>query len=456
MTRTEHDSLGKVEVPEDKLWGAQTQRSLENFKIGEEVFPPIFIKNYAILKKAAAFANKEVGGLSAELADRIALACDSIIKGELPDEFPLKIWQTGSGTQTNMNLNEVIANKCAQLANEDFNKKSVHPNDHVNKSQSSNDSFPVAMAMSSVEATGQFMMEAKKLIDSFYAKAREFDGEIKIGRTHLMDAVPMSCGQEFDAWGAQLEQALNRVEAAKKEVLSLPLGGTAIGTGLNASEEFSKSAVAKINELTGESFELVKNKFSKIAAHDDIANLSAAFRNFAQAFHKIANDIRLLGSGPRCGLSELLLPENEPGSSIMPGKVNPTQCEAATMVCAQVMGNDAAVSFGAANGQLQLNTYKPLIARNTLDSARLLKDMCLSFRIHCLDGIKINSEKLKIYNENSLMLVTALTPKLGYEKCSKIAQKAYQNGTTIREEVLREGLMSEEDFEKAVDLKILI
>lgn len=455
MARIESDSLGKVEVPEDKLWGAQTQRSLENFKIGQDTFPFVLIKNFAILKKSAAIVNGKKGEISKDKADLISSACDEIISGKLGDNFPLKVWQTGSGTQTNMNLNEVIANKAALLANKEIGKNFIHPNDEVNRGQSSNDTFPTAMQMACVEAAEEFVSFANDLIKTLGKKEKAFRGQVKIGRTHLMDAVPMTVGQEFSAWKAQLEQAVSRIELAIDDVKTLPIGGTAIGTGLNASKDFDENIVKQINKITGNNFRTIENKFSKIAAHDDIASLSSALKNYSLALMKLANDIRWLGSGPRCGLAELLLPANEPGSSIMPGKVNPTQCEAVTMVCAQVVGNDTAVTIGAGHGQLQLNAFKPLMVHNTLSSIELLKDAGESFRVNCLEGIEINKAKLEEYLERSLMLVTALTPILGYEKCSKIAQAAYKNGTTIREEVLSEKLMSEDEFNKATDLSTL-
>lgn len=456
MSRTEVDSLGKVEIPEDKYWGAQTQRSLENFAIGDDRFPEVFIKNYAILKKAAALANKKIGKLEAKQSELIAKACDEIIEGKLASHFPLKVWQTGSGTQTNMNLNEVISNRASELGGASIGDKLVHPNDHVNMGQSSNDTFPTVMQMSATEALKSAIPAIDALTESLDKKAEEFKGIVKIGRTHLMDAVPMTVGQEFSAWAKQLKDAKRTIEQAAASVRELPIGGTAIGTGLNASDEFTTEIILRLNELTGEEFSSCENKFVKIAAHDDLAALSSSLKIYALAFTKVANDVRLLGSGPRCGLAELLLPENEPGSSIMPGKVNPTQCEAVTMVCAQVVGNDAAISFGAASGQFQLNAYKPLIIHNLLHSIRLLTDASSSFEKNCVSGLQVNKKTVQSYLEGSLMLVTALAPKLGYETCSKIAQAAYRNGTTIKEEAVSKGLVTEKEFDEIVDAKKMI
>lgn len=461
MSRYETDSLGKVKIPKHALWGAQTQRSLKNFEIGADVFPFIFIKNYAILKKAAAHANFRVGKLDESKAALIQKVCDEIIEGKHRDQFPLKVWQTGSGTQTNMNLNEVIANRASLLDGKGIDigieNRVLHPNDDVNMSQSSNDTFPTVMQMSAVEAFESAISKMMSLADGLEHKAQEFHEKVKIGRTHLMDAVPMRVGQEFGAWASQLKHGIAHVQESARELYRLPIGGTAIGTGLNASDEFTKEVLSSINSLTGRcgksgsEFLSCENKFSKIAAHDDLAVFSAAFKSFAISLMKVANDIRLLGSGPRCGLGELILPANEPGSSIMPGKVNPTQCEAITMVCAQVIGNDVAISFGASHGQFQLNAYKPLIIHNLLHSIELIGSSCHSFEKHCVEGIALNEARLKELMESSLMIVTALTPVLGYEKCSKIAQKAYQNGTNIREEVLAEDLMSAARFDSLVN-----
>jgi len=453
MQRTEKDSMGEVQISQDKYWGAQTQRSLENFPIGQETFPFEFIQNYAYLKKACARANETLGKLDSNKASSISNACDEVIEGKFNKHFPLKVWQTGSGTQTNMNVNEVVSNRATELMGGKLGDKLVHPNDHVNMSQSSNDTFPTVMQMSCiVQIKKRLIPSIENLINSIRSKSKEFNEEIKIGRTHLMDAVPMTCGQEFSTWACQLEQSLDGVKSSLSWVSELPIGGTAIGTGLNASNEFSKLVVENLNSYLGLKFAPLDNKFSKIASHDDLLHLSGCLKTIASALIKVANDVRLLGSGPRCGLAELLLPENEPGSSIMPGKVNPTQCEAMTMVCAQVVGNDAAVSFGAMHGQLQLNAYKPLMIHNILNSIRLLSDGAESFDSRCIQGIKINTPRLLEYREKSLMIVTALAPKIGYEKAAEIAHNAYENGTTIMEETLKQELMSESEFRSQVDL----
>lgn len=452
MPRFESDSLGKVEIPEKAYWGAQTQRSLQNFAIGDAVFPRVFIKNYALLKKACALANEKTGALDSDKASWIAQACDEIIDGALEGNFPLKVWQTGSGTQTNMNLNEVIANRASELGGGKKGSALVHPNDHVNRSQSSNDTFPTVMQMSAVEAFEETRESMESLIAALEVKERDFKDLVKIGRTHLMDAVPMTVGQEFSAWAGQLKSAWAHAEVTAELVYELPIGGTAIGTGLNATEEFVEEVVANIRSLTAKDFFSAENKFVKIAAHDDLAALHAALKGAAMVLMKVANDIRLLGSGPRAGLFELSLPANEPGSSIMPGKVNPTQCEAMTMVCAQVIGNDTAIAFGASHGQFQLNAYKPLIIHNLLTSLRLLTDACASFDKNCVQGIQVNEERLAFYLGRSLMIVTALTPVIGYEKSSKVAQAAFAKGTTIREEVLEAGLLEAEEFDRLIDL----
>lgn len=457
MSRIETDSLGEVSISENAYWGAQTERSLKNFAIGEDKFPKVFIKNYALLKKIAAQANLVAKDLSDKKAKLIMQACDEILKGEYDDQFPLSIWQTGSGTQTNMNLNEVIANLASELAGKELGSKYIHPNDDVNKGQSSNDSFPTAMQMSIVELLeSDFLPAAKALILALKNKAEEFKSILKIGRTHLMDAVPMTCTQEFEAWACLLEEALININHSQKWLLELPIAGTAIGTGINCSKNFGKDFIEILNGCTGLAFTQAENKFSKISAHDNVAAISANLKIFAGSLNKVANDIRWLGSGPRCGLSELLLPENEPGSSIMPGKVNPTQCEAVSMLCGQVYGNDAAVSFGAANGQLQLNTYKPMMLYNVIHSIRLLSDGMMSFNNHCIMGLKLNKNKIDHYLERSLMVVTALVPKIGYEKASKVAQQAYKSNSTVKEEVLKQGLMSSDEFESLSNFERLV
>ena len=452
MYRIEKDSMGEVKISQDKYWGAQTQRSLENFPISNETFPNEFIHNYAHLKKACAKANESLGKLDEKKSQAICEACDEIIDGRFDEHFPLKVWQTGSGTQTNMNVNEVIANRATELLGGGLGDKLVHPNDDVNMGQSSNDTFPTAMQISAaLSCRSNLIPSLKSFESSLTRKAEEFKNEYKIGRTHLMDAVPMTVGQEFGTWASQVKQARESLEHIIAWCEELPIGGTAIGTGLNTSRSFSSLVVEELNESLGADFTASSNKFSKIASHDDLLGLSGSLKICASTLMKIANDIRLLGSGPRCGLSELLLPENEPGSSIMPGKVNPTQCEAMSMACAQVVGNDCAISFGAMHGHLQLNAYKPLILHNILKSIRLLNDSVSSFEKRCLKGIKLNQNKLKQYKENSLMIVTALAPKIGYEKASKIAHNAYENETSIWEEVEKEGLMELKDFQAIID-----
>ncbi|MBC75623.1 MAG: fumarate hydratase, class II [Halobacteriovoraceae bacterium] len=454
MHRIEKDSMGELKISQEKYWGAQTQRSLENFPISNETFPSEFIHNYAHLKKACAKANESLGRLDSKKSQAIGDACDEIIDGKFDEHFPLKVWQTGSGTQTNMNVNEVVANRATELLGGKLGQKLVHPNDDVNMGQSSNDTFPTVMQISAALKCRLSLIPSLKSFErSLSLKAEEFSKEHKIGRTHLMDAVPMTVGQEFSAWASQVDQAREGLEKLVPWCEELPIGGTAIGTGLNTSKSFSELVVEELNEYLGADFRSCPNKFSKIASHDDLLGLSGALKVCASTLMKIANDIRLLGSGPRCGLAELLLPENEPGSSIMPGKVNPTQCEAMTMACAQVIGNDVAVSFGGMHGQLQLNAYKPLIIHNVLKSADLLNDAVSSFERRCLKGIRLNKLRLQQYRENSLMVVTAIAPKIGYEKASKIAHNAYENETSIWDEVKKEGLMSLEEYEAIVNFE---
>ncbi len=450
--RIEYDTLGEVQVPADKLWGAQTQRSLQNFKIGGHRMPREVIYALAIAKKAAALTNAELGVLPEDKAKIIAEVCDEILSGALDEHFPLVVWQTGSGTQTNMNLNEVIANRANQKLGQPLGtKKPIHPNDDVNKSQSSNDVFPTAMHIAAYLAVRDRLLPAlDKLATALEDKANAFMPIIKVGRTHLMDAVPIRLGQEFSGYAHQVRTAKQDIERTLEEVRELPLGGTAVGTGLNAPKGFAEKVAAKIAELTGAPFITAPNKFAALAAHDPLVSLSGALKRTAVALMKIANDIRLLGSGPRAGLAELNLPENEPGSSIMPGKVNPTQSEAMTMVCCQVIGNDAAITCGAFQGHLELNVFKPLIIHNLLESIRLLADACHSFTDNCVVGIEPNLPVIRRHLERSLMMVTALNPIIGYEKAAKIAQKAHKEDKTLKEAALELGYLTAEEFDKYV------
>lgn len=449
--RVEVDSLGEVQVPQDRYWGAQTQRSLENFKIGGDRFPREMIRALGILKKSAAKTNAELGLLAQDKADAIMKAADEVIEGQLDDHFPLVVWQTGSGTQTNMNSNEVIANRACELMGKERGSKAVHPNDDVNKAQSSNDTFPTAMHIAVAERlVHRFLPALEALTTSFEKKMRSFEGITKIGRTHLMDATPLTLAQEFSAYVTQLKHAQDRVKANLPFVFELALGGTAVGTGLNTHPDFPEKAARAIAQETGLKFTSAKNKFEALSAHDALVELSGTLKTIACSYMKIANDLRLLGSGPRSGIGELNLPANEPGSSIMPGKVNPTQSEAATMVCAQVIGNDMAVAVGGSNGHFQLNVFKPVIVFNVLNSIRLLADSFDCFREKCVDGVEANRENIKKHLENSLMLVTALNPHIGYDKAAKIAKTAYENGTTLKEEALRLGYLSAEEFDQYV------
>lgn len=449
--REEKDTLGIVKVPSDKLWGAQTQRSLQNFKIGGEVFPFEFIKAFMILKKAAALTNQQLQLLSKEKAEAIVKACDEVLSGKHQDQFPLVVWQTGSGTQTNMNVNEVLANRACQILGETLPSQKVHPNDDVNKGQSSNDSFPTAMHIAVYQVLeSQLFPALKRLQAELEKKSQEFSQIVKIGRTHLMDATPLSLGQEFSGFTQQIKFAQERIKNNLLHLSYLAQGGTAVGTGLNCHPDFAKLFCSEVSKLTGLPFLTAPNKFEALATHDTLVELSGSLNTLAVSLMKIANDIRLLGSGPRAGLSELLLPENEPGSSIMPGKVNPTQSEALAMVCAQVMGNHVAVTVGGMQGHLQLNVFKPLIIANILRSVRLLADACESFTENCLSGILANSRQIAKHVESSLMLVTALNPAIGYEKAALIAKTAHKNGTTLREEAVKLGLLSGEEFDKLV------
>lgn len=453
--RIEKDTMGEVKVPADKYWGAQTERSRNNFKIGPEASMPLEIINaFGYLKKAAAFANCELGVLSTDKRDLIARACDEIIAGKLNQEFPLVIWQTGSGTQSNMNANEVIAYRAHVLSGGKLSdeKKVLHPNDDVNKSQSSNDTYPTAMHIAAYKQVSEITLPGlQKLRNSLDKKAKAYTSIIKTGRTHFMDATPLSLGQEFSGYVQQIDNSIRALTCAQEVVRELALGGTAVGTGLNTPKGYDVLVAKKIAEFTGFPFVTAPNKFESLAAHDAMVELSGALKRTAVSLMKIANDIRMLSSGPRCGIGEIIIPDNEPGSSIMPGKVNPTQPEALTMVCAQVIGNDVAVSVGGSMGHFELNVFKPLIAANVLQSARLIGDACVSFTEKCADGIEPNLPMLKQHLENSLMLVTALNTHIGYENAAKIAKKAHKENKTLREAALELGLLTNEQFDAWVD-----
>ena len=451
-TRTESDTMGKLEVSADRYWGAQTERSLHHFRIGGERFPRELIRAFGILKKACAVVNRDRGALAAEKAKAIIQAADEVVAGSLDDHFPLSVWQTGSGTQTNMNVNEVIANRAIEILGGQMGSKNpIHPNDDVNMSQSSNDTFPTAMHIAAVEQIRHRLVPAvRKLRDTLDRKAREFSGIVKIGRTHLQDAVPMTLGQEISGWVSQLDHCLVHLEAAMPHLEELAIGGTAVGTGMNAPADFGPKVSAEIAKLTGLPFVTAPNKFEALAAHDALVHAHGAVRTLAAAEMKIANDIRWLASGPRSGLAELRIPENEPGSSIMPGKVNPTQSEALTMVCAQVFGNDVAVTVGGASGNFELNVFKPLIIANFLRSVRLLADATESFEEHCARGIEPDHEKIRGHVDRSLMLVTALAPRIGYDKAAEIAKKAHKEGTTLKVAALALGYLTAEEFDRDV------
>ena len=451
-TRTETDSMGAIEVPADRYYGAQTARSLIYFDIGRDVMPPELIRALGILKKAAALVNRNLGKLSEEKCQFIARASDEVISGKLDDHFPLRIWQTGSGTQTNMNANEVISNRAIEMAGGQMgSKQPVHPNDDVNMSQSSNDTFPTAMSIAAATELEQTLLpQVQHLRDALEAKRAEFANIVKIGRTHLQDATPLTLGQEFSGYVSLLDSDLGRLRYVLPGLSALAIGGTAVGTGLNAHTEFAERAARKIAELTSQPFTSHPNKFAALSAHDELVMGSGALKTLAGSLMKIANDIRWLGSGPRCGLGELALPENEPGSSIMPGKVNPTQCEALTMVCVQVMGNDAAIGFAGSQGNFELNVFKPVMIFNFLNSVRLLAGACRSFAVHCVEGLGANRERIEDYVKHCLMLVTALNPKIGYDNAAKIAKTALKEGTTLREATLKLGLLSGAEFDEAV------
>ncbi|WP_245259120.1 class II fumarate hydratase [Salinarimonas rosea] len=451
-TRTETDTFGPISVPAIRYWGAQTQRSLENFRIGEERMPAPLVRALGLVKQAAAMANKELGELSPEIADAVADAAADVAQGKLDDEFPLVVWQTGSGTQSNMNANEVIANRANEaLGHPRGGKHPVHPNDHVNRGQSSNDTFPTAMHVAAVlEITNRLIPALQHLHDALAAKADDFAEVVKIGRTHMQDATPVTLGQEFGGWAAQVQLGIARIEATLPSLLDLAQGGTAVGTGLNAHPEFAERFAMTIADLTGLPFLSAANKFEALACHDSLVFAHGALTAMAAALFKIANDVRLLGSGPRSGLGEIALPENEPGSSIMPGKVNPTQAEALTMVCAQVTGNNATIALAGTQGHLELNVFKPVIANAFLQSVRLLSDAAISFTDKCVVGIEPRRERIADLLERSLMLVTALAPKIGYDAAAKIAKAAHANGTTLREEALASGTVTEAEFDALV------
>jgi fumarate hydratase class II len=450
--RIEKDTMGEIKVPSDKYYGAQTARSLMNFKIGGDRFPRELIRALGILKKAAALTNKELGTLPAEKADLIIKAADEVIEGKLDEHFPLVVWQTGSGTQTNMNSNEVISNRAIEMAGGELgSKKPIHPNDDVNKAQSSNDTFPTAMHIAAVEEIHRRLIPmVTKLRDALQKKSNEYKEIIKIGRTHLMDAVPLTLGQEFGGYAQMLTNGLERINAALPRLYELALGGTAVGTGLNTHPQFAVKSAEHIAKITALKFVTARNKFEALAGHDSMVEFSGVLKTLAASLMKIANDIRFLGSGPRCGLGELNLPANEPGSSIMPGKVNPTQSEAMTMVCAQVFGNDVSVNVGGATGHFELNVFKPVIIFNVLNSIRLISDACESFTDNCVVGIEANGSNIQKHLENSLMLVTALNPHIGYDNAAKVAKKAHAENKTLKEAVVELGLLTAEKFDEVV------
>ena len=450
--RVETDSMGEIQVPSDKYYGAQTARSLHHFRIGGERMPRELIRAFGILKKASALVNVELGLLPKDKGELIAKVCDEVIAGKLDDHFPLVIWQTGSGTQTNMNVNEVVSNRAIELSGGVMgSKKPIHPNDDVNKAQSSNDTFPTAMHIAAVEEIHRRLLPmVAQLRDTLDRKAKAFDKVVKIGRTHLMDAVPLTLGQEFSGYVQQLTNGLERINGSLTRLYPLALGGTAVGTGLNTHPEFAVKAAKSIAQLTGKPFVTAPNKFEALATHDAMVECSGAMKTLACSLNKIANDIRWLASGPRCGIGEITIPENEPGSSIMPGKVNPTQSEAMTMVCTQVIANDVAVNIGGASGNFELNVFKPVIIHNLLQSIRLLADSCEMFNEHCAVGIEANDPVIKQLLDKSLMLVTALNPYIGYDNAAKVAKKAHKEGTTLKEAAVSLGLMTAEEFDQRV------
>lgn len=457
-TRVESDSMGKIDVPADKYWGAQTQRSIGHFAIGRDVMPKELIHAFGILKKAAAMINCELGLMDEETKKLIVKAADEVISGKFDDQFPLRVWQTGSGTQTNMNVNEVISNRAIEMANGVIgSKKPVHPNDHVNQSQSSNDTFPTAMHIAAAQAVVEVLLPAiQELRDGLAAKQKAFDHIVKTGRTHLQDAVPLTLGQEFSGYVAQLDAAMDNIKKTLPGLYELAIGGTAVGTGLNTHPQFAEKTAAKIAELTGLPFVSAPNKFAALAAHDAFVFAHGALKTLACALMKIANDVRWLGSGPRCGLGELILPANEPGSSIMPGKVNPTQSEAMTMVCVQVMGHDAAIGFADSQGNFELNVFKPVIIHNFMNSVRLLSDSARMFNKYCVQGLEADERAISVSVNNSLMLVTALAPKIGYDKAAEIAHKAWHDGTSLLDATLALGYLNEQEFKEWVRPETMI
>jgi fumarate hydratase class II len=450
-TRTETDSMGAIEVPADRYWGAQTERSLHHFNIGDDRMPREMIRALGILKKAAAQVNEELGKLPADKATLIIQACDEVIEGKLDSHFPLRVWQTGSGTQTNMNANEVISNRAIELAGGVMgSKKPVHPNDDVNMSQSSNDTFPTAMYIAAAEQLNKLIPRVRELHDAIAAKAKEFVGVVKIGRTHLQDATPLTVEQEMSGWASLVERDAERLKLALPGLCDLAVGGTAVGTGLNSHPEFGARAAQKIAELTGLPFKSHPNKFGALSAHDELVFASGALKTLAASLMKIANDVRWLASGPRAGLGELVLPENEPGSSIMPGKVNPTQSEALTMVAVQVFGNDLATSFGGSQGNFELNVYKPVMIHNFLQSVRLLHDALRSFVEFCISGIELNRDQIDTHLRSSLMLVTALNPHIGYDKAAQVAKNAHKKKISLRDSAIELGFLTGEEFDRLV------
>ncbi len=456
--RKEFDSIGSIKVPKDKYWGASTQRSNKYFNIGKILVNISIIKSIAIIKRAAAIVHAKDKLIDGKISKAIIKASDEVIKGKLDENFPLKVWQTGSGTQTNMNVNEVIANRAIEiLGGKKGTKKPVHPNDHVNKSQSTNDVFPTAMHISVAKETISKMLPSLKILEKeLKRKSNEFKNIIKIGRTHLQDATPLSLGQEFSGYHFQVKKSIERIEYALKEILFLAQGGTAVGTGINSKKNFDKKIIREIAKFTKVKFKPAPNKFAELAAHDAIVNFSGALNTCAVALMKISNDIRFLGSGPRAGYGELILPENEPGSSIMPGKVNPTQCEAVTMVCVKVIGNNNGITMAGSHGHFELNVFKPLIAHNILQSIDLIADSTKNFANYCVKGIKANKKKIQEHLDNSLMLVTALAPHIGYDKAAKIAKTALKNNTTLKHETLKTGLINKHDYNKIVNPKKMI
>ena len=456
--RKEFDSIGSINVPNDKYWGASTQRSKKYFDIGEFLVRPILIKSIAIIKKAAAIIHRKDGQIESKISNAIIKASNEVISGKLDKHFPLKVWQTGSGTQTNMNVNEVIANRAIEvLKGKKGSKKPVHPNDHVNKSQSTNDVFPTAMHIAIAIETKKKLLPALELLNKeLKKKTRQFRKIVKVGRTHLQDATPLSLGQEFSGYQSQLQDCIIRIKTALNEIYYLAQGGTAVGTGINSKKGFDKKIINQIKRITKLPFKPTKNKFAALAAHDEIVNFSGTLNTTAVCLMKIANDIRFLGSGPRAGYGELILPANEPGSSIMPGKVNPTQSEAVTMVCVKVIGNHNGITMAGSHGHFELNVFKPLIAHNILQSIDLLADSSKNFSLYCIKGIKADKDKIKYYLENSLMLVTALAPKIGYDNAAKIAKLALKNKTTLKTEALKSGLINEKEYDKIVNPKKMI